>query len=1469
MSGSSSPLPALNKIEEGHGSKTNLNPRKRANPFPGLRPFEPSDAALFFGRTKHVSDVLEHLKKHRFLAVIGVSGSGKSSLIRAGLIPRLYQGFLAAAGERWKTTLLRPGKNPVEALNHALKKTFGVEAPIETRSRGLLEVIGKLIEHDENLLIVVDQFEEIFRFKHLTTIEGPEGKINAVRDASNFVRLLLTALEDERVHIVITMRSGYLGDCAQFHELPEHINKGQYLVPRLTPEEQREIIERPIWARKAQISEELAQRLLDGIGPEPEALPILQHALSQLWQDWAKSSPENDPIDVTNFENIGGFENAMNRHAEGVYGALPSDLHKWVAKRLFQRITLKGTAEQPIRRAETLRDIESIIADAGAESINADAGASASKILSDVIAAFRDKSGFITSPEEGELESESVIDISHESLCWLWKRLSAWVEEESDSESWYTLLSNLAALHSQGREGLYKDPGLTYVLNTYRPGEPSVCDPEKVDPWNEAWSRAYNKSWQQTAAFVRLSRKERDDLIAAEKAQEEAKLENERRAERAELLQKEAELARQQAELREKELQDQASQERKEAELREKQFQAERKEATLRQRRLYMRIGFIILLICFAGVVVTYRWGMKQTLLVGWAQRSKTFTDQPSPSNLQEGVLLLLASRQVSRSEENSSISAWEMIRSLRTASSWQLQSPTTLTACTEDGKYCASLEPQKAFLWTASNPNWVELAFDSSVQHADLTQIAISEDADVIVAGDKNGRVYVARGGEARTFRCVYNAQAEISALAINRPNKENTELQNGSGKDLLFAVATKGNPSGSQLPGVSLFSVDDQAKNGSDIKNVDQCTWKPKLHRPYPKPIRNLSFSPRGTYVIVQSQDFQTSAVDLIAVADSAAKHIDTSEAPFRDAINPVSFSKDERCLAIGHSSGITSVFAIEKGSSDAAPPQSTVQHSGPVVAVAIDPQCHQLISGSINGIWDITQVSATVSRPDEIHTAASPLHLISLSNDGRYLAVAGGEDVGVLAAPEPANVRDKSKKYPKTKYNLLQVYDWGTLRQIRQIFYRGAMYRAIFPSNSSAAGRSKEADDKSKAVGRYITQLEIGDIDLSGSSPPSVQSLESFNPTASLANGHYMAQVSNHNTITLYDMRGAHTEQGLSLSTGTPDSDKVKWDLNNNAPMAMTSGEDALAVASRDGSIWLCILQSRACNPILNGSRSAPLTILSLAISDKNRISAGRSDGSIVLFDRGSLNGAQPTKLDFASQKAVTAVAIDRDGQVLAAGDESGQLAIYTLPLKLVPTQADSIAKTKKAVEMPGSVSALRFSADGEYLAAGCQRQWTWVLTKKSGWNKPAYRNRIWHSSPVQSLAFAPKSGRLASATINEVKIYDFKSHLFERQSLELVGVLSTASIASVSLSDTGALTVFERRSGERPELLKVEHMIVNDPDDDKLTEQTCSGLPKENRALPSEEYSLPDISPDISTWEMYALGLYPRACKSFSK
>ena len=199
------------------------------SPYPGLRAFEPHEWMLFFGREAHVEDLLQRLARHRFLAVIGASGSGKSSLVRAGLLPALYRGYLTGASSRWRIAVMRPGAGPFDELARALAAPEALgpgdrQGKLCSSSCGLVQVVRDAgLARDESLLLVVDQFEELFRFA------SERREQDGGAEALLFVTALLGAVEqlDVPIYVVLTMRTDFLRDCARLPGLPEALNRSQ------------------------------------------------------------------------------------------------------------------------------------------------------------------------------------------------------------------------------------------------------------------------------------------------------------------------------------------------------------------------------------------------------------------------------------------------------------------------------------------------------------------------------------------------------------------------------------------------------------------------------------------------------------------------------------------------------------------------------------------------------------------------------------------------------------------------------------------------------------------------------------------------------------------------------------------------------------------------------------------------------------------------------------------------------------------------------------------------------------------------------------------------------------------------------------------------------------------------------------------------------------------------------------------
>ncbi len=459
---------------------------RRTNPFPGLRPFEANESHVFFGREAAIDDLLGKLRNNRFIAVVGTSGSGKSSLVRAGMLPDLYGGAMTSAGSNWRVAVLRPGDAPIIALTEALAMpaVLGaaemdaaiVEVVLRRGALGLVEVTRQArMADDENLLIVVDQFEELFRFG------DSADKLQYSDEAAAFVKLLLEASRQESlpVYIVITMRSEYLGDCTRFRDLPEALNAGQYLIPRMTRDQRSKAITGPIAVGGAVIAPRLLQRLLNDVGDNPDQLPIMQHAMMRTWDHWAAESNPDEPIDIPHYEATGGMNDALSRHADEAYDELPDDKTKILAERLFKRLTSKGTDNREIRFPARVGDLCLIT------------GAKLEQIV-DIVDVFRREGrSFLMPPPDVVLSSDTLVDISHESLIRIWTRLNKWVEEEAHSARIYRRLAETAALHGTGQAGLWRDPDLQIALAWRARNRPSGT-----------WAARYHEGFKEAMAFL-------------------------------------------------------------------------------------------------------------------------------------------------------------------------------------------------------------------------------------------------------------------------------------------------------------------------------------------------------------------------------------------------------------------------------------------------------------------------------------------------------------------------------------------------------------------------------------------------------------------------------------------------------------------------------------------------------------------------------------------------------------------------------------------------------------------------------------------------------------------------------------------------------------------------------------------------------------------------------------------------------
>ena len=463
------------------------------NPFPGLRPFSIDESYLYFGREGQIDEILVKIARHRFVTVLGYSGSGKSSLMFCGLVPVLHGGFMTATGPHWRVALTRPGKSPITSLAKAVVNLMVrrnqvreedavlyqavISSILRTSTDGLVEVAKFLqTEKKENIFFLIDQFEEVFRYR--------DDNSEFENDAQHYVKLILTAIAQTEipVYVALTMRSDFIGECSGFSGLTAHINKSNYLVPQMTREQKKAAIEGPVAVAGGSISPRLLKRLLNDMGNNQDQLPILQHALMRTWDYWVANHESGEPIDLRHYQAVGKITQALSLHANELFDEL-SSREKEIAEILFKNVTEKNQNNRGLRRPCRLGLIAEL------------AEASEEEVIK-VVDHFR-KPGrsFLMPAAHVKLNADSVIELSHESLMRIWNRLSGWVEDEFESASMYKRLSEAAAMYQIGKTGLWRPPDLQLALNWQKKQRPT-----------REWAQRYDEAFERAIVFLDTSR---------------------------------------------------------------------------------------------------------------------------------------------------------------------------------------------------------------------------------------------------------------------------------------------------------------------------------------------------------------------------------------------------------------------------------------------------------------------------------------------------------------------------------------------------------------------------------------------------------------------------------------------------------------------------------------------------------------------------------------------------------------------------------------------------------------------------------------------------------------------------------------------------------------------------------------------------------------------------------------------------
>ena len=468
----------------------------RNNPFPGIRSFEENESNLFFGREHQVEQVVSILSKTHFVALIGHSGSGKSSLIKAGVIPRIKTENFEASNE-WLVSVFRPGDNPIESFLKEFTTIYNSTAQVNPNDYILLDDIKDTFLNNKNSLfdslnkinskpwlLVIDQFEELFRIHS----HGEYSKESQI-----FIQFLLELINQKiskkNIYVILTMRSDFLDECVEFPGLINAINKGSFIIPKMSQNSLQDAIIKPIEKVGGEISEELVNRLLEDLGNKPDQLPVMQHALMRAWDLLYENTTQTKQLNILHYETIGTIHSALSIHAEEIYTSFSSE-KQVIIEKLFKSLIDIGIDNKGVRRPTSISEL--LLLTSATESD-----------LFEVINEFRKVNvAFLMPTESIPLTLETVIDISHESLMRVWIRLKNWVDEEVKSAELYLRLSKSAELYQQGKAGLWVNPELEIAVKWKIKEKP-----------NSYWAERYNFSFERTIEFLDFCKKESDFKI--------------------------------------------------------------------------------------------------------------------------------------------------------------------------------------------------------------------------------------------------------------------------------------------------------------------------------------------------------------------------------------------------------------------------------------------------------------------------------------------------------------------------------------------------------------------------------------------------------------------------------------------------------------------------------------------------------------------------------------------------------------------------------------------------------------------------------------------------------------------------------------------------------------------------------------------------------------------------------------------
>ena len=375
-----------------------------SNPYKGLRPFEEPDAKDFYGRERLIARLADAVETNRLVSVIGPSGIGKSSVVKAGLIPALRRGVIAGSDE-WLITTMTPGRDPFGELAAALRRVSvlaaaDLEDALRSGPPALSQSARRLLPPDTSLLLVIDQFEEVF-----TSVDNEE-------DRSAFLDLLVrtATAKDGEIRIVLTMRADFMDRPLRYEGFSELLRKGVVLVSTPSEGQLHAIIEEPARAVGVRFEAGLVERILNDAKGQPGGLPLLEFSLAELFDE-----RDSDLLSLSAYESGGGVLETIGHRAENLYRGLDPAAQE-TTRQIFLRLVTVSETHRDARRRVSVGELHRLgISDAA---------------ISSVLEAFG-RYRLLTFDRDPVTRSPTV-EVAHEAMLSEWRRFRSWIEDHRD-----------------------------------------------------------------------------------------------------------------------------------------------------------------------------------------------------------------------------------------------------------------------------------------------------------------------------------------------------------------------------------------------------------------------------------------------------------------------------------------------------------------------------------------------------------------------------------------------------------------------------------------------------------------------------------------------------------------------------------------------------------------------------------------------------------------------------------------------------------------------------------------------------------------------------------------------------------------------------------------------------------------------------------------------------------------------------